>query len=915
MGQRVLTYRNKEQLYASDSIFMKEYNDAIHITATTSLRRALVENNSQRRWIEAPIISFGQLVKHIGYGWFKSKTILKQLVELTKIYNMYGKQNQSNKEIFKAFDRNQQDVLLTMRALIEAAFTTKNDLQFKGHKLTSEEKMFFELFLQFENHKSVNRYRNWFNDFYSGNEELLADVLIQTFTEMYRNDETRRASNSVPKMFSKKEVNEFKLNIQNHEQDDKVQKRKIIEEKVRRKAVDEFEKTFKKKKVLIFHGFYFITPVQQLFFEGLKRFANIEIVHLIHYDKDYPQIFETVERFIDLGHAEQVSNSMFPINTLANRFANSLAGDQTPINTRTSHYYSFSHLYQFKNYIEQDNEKRADIIFSPRAKAVEKYISDLESANNAKLKDYPIGQFLLDLHRFNQSEYDIEEGGYTYKENLNSDVLIRLFNSGYLYIPKENKKFINGNFLVDSLKKLEPIVKGCITFEQWEETLIDFIRQKKALEKSMEPKSYSPSIEKDLYIYQHQSLAYFNVSIGNLNLILKGIYLLKEFYEHTYTGETLSIGDYINKLQQFMKENVTRFMVDKAERKLSQKLLSELNELKDDEDFEGINRRDIIKGLSFFLSKKNEDSTMAMEQLDDMSLDKRVRALVDGDGIIFEGNRNVHLAFMDNMVLPISQNLSLWPIKEKTLNFIISNGKTKLKQVQLRKEMGGSITAYLLYLIMQNASKLTFSFVRSFEAEENLYPSFYMELLGLKPRIFTPVPVTEDKMDEQYNESTIKQIEVLERNKSFILDKTASACQRRFVMSYLLQKRPDFESDFHHQFIYSSIYSFYRRIVEKEEHISKDMIVNYVNSMFPQWTDTKKKILLQQADKFKLNGLKLEKIEDLRIFTLPRPLSLIGLNKDDYKNKPTTFATKSSKCMYCPFSLKCREAGEVNEDA
>jgi len=913
-NQKVLTYSNVEQLYASDSIFMKKYNEAIHITATSSLRRALVESNARKRWINAPIISFGQLVKNTGYGWFRSKTMLKQMIELTKIYTDFVKQQEKiDKEVFKAFDRNQQEVLSTMRAIVEAAFTSAIDLP--KTKLTIEENIFFELFSIFEKHKSVKKFRKWFSDFYGGEEKLLRDALIQTFVDIYEKNETRRASNMIPKVFSKKEVNDIKQHIYKNEQEEKNRIREIKKEKARRKAQYEFNITFTKKKTLVFHGFYFITPVQQLFFKGLERLSNIEVVHLIHYDKDYPQIFETVERFLDLRNAQQVSDSNFPINTLANKFANSLAGDQTALNIRTTDYHVFNHIYQFKDYIEQDNSQSEEIILSPRANAVEKYVSDLESAKDAKLKDYPIGQFLLDLHRFSQSDYNLDDGEYNYKEKLNSEVLIRLFNSGYLYIPINYKKVVNGQNLVESLIKLEPIVKNCVTFKQWENTLGKFIKHKK----NLQLQSIQKSIKKNkltedmkLYIYEHQSLAYFNVSVNKLKIILKGIYLLKKFYDLAYEGERLSISKYIEKLQDFMLDNVTRFLKDENEKKLTSILLRELNELKEDEDFEGINRRDLIKGLSFFLSKKDEDVTLDTEAIGNSISERKVRPLVDGDGIIFENNRDVHLAFMDNMVLPIGQTISLWPIKEQTLYDIIQTGKTQLQQLQIRKEMTGSITAYLIYIIMEKATKITISYSTSFEDKSNLYPSFYLQLLELNPRNYNPV--ADGEIEKHYNAPCTKHIEVLERNKSFILNKTAYACQRRFVLSFLLQKRPDFESDFHHQFIYSALYSYYRKLAEYSPETTEDEIVNFINSMFPQWTDTKKKMMLKQAKNFELDGLKTERIDGFRIKTSPRPITLIGLNKNDYKKKPANFITKSNKCMYCPFVLQCREAGELRGD-
>lgn len=903
MKQRVLTYSTLEQLYASDSLFANHYADVIHITATTTLRTGLAKSNSGKRWIDAPIISFGQLVKHIGNDWFRSETLLKQSIALTHSYEQHA-QTTGNATLFAAFDKNQQNVLLTLRALVEAGVQYEDVLPLASKMaLSEEEQLFMQLWQSFQPVASVKKFTEWFESFNKKPSAMLEKVLTATLADIYIDKAKRKGSNAIPLLIDKEKM---KLLEAECKSDSKKLQRKVSEAK----AEEVVMSTFKKRKVLVFHGFYFITPVQQRFFDALKK-SNIEVVHVIHYDKNYPRIFETVEKFLPIDQSEPMSSYEGKVNALAIRFAKVLEGDFTSwpdaINTN---YFVFQQLYQFKDYVlnEQNAEDR---VISSRATVMEKYLTGLMSASTAELKDYPIGQFLIDIHRFNMTTYHTEQKQYQHKENIDSQLLLRIFSSGYLFIPLQDGKMIQGKSLVKDLMKLQKRYPTCTTFEQWQLALREFITHKQALEHSMTPPEAKLTPNTELYLYPHRNIGYYNIPVERLEYILAGITFLREFYERIYQDTNLSIKQYIEQMDQFITQRLKPHVTE-GDKEIADQVLTQIQAL-DQEEFEGINRKDIIKGLQFFLSRsdKKNDVTEKVEDGRGALYERAIAPLLDADGLIFEDNRHIHLAFMDNKALPIVQNISLWPLRQKLIDEIcqLNNGNT-LKQLILRKEMAGSITSYLLYLTMQKATNLKISVVKNIEDEHHLEPSFYLKLMGLQ-QVNQKVPkLSNEAVQLQYEGAKVQSISLTSRAKNHILNQTIAACQRRFILSYLVQQRPDFSDDFHQTFLYQGLVQYYNALAEKVDYLK---IRQLIDEMFPQWTATKRAVLYRDAIDFK--GTKLDKyiVDGERYLTQKRPLSNFGLKMIE-KPEAGPYVASNHTCKYCPFKMQCRESKAESEN-
>lgn len=914
MKTRILSYSSVEQLYARDSIFLKEYKDVIHIAATATLRKGLVTHNSSSRWIDAPILSFGQIVKYIGNRWFEAETFLKQSISLTKAYEEFALQA-DNLKLFAAFDKNQQQILTTIRSLVEAGISP-DQLANSGITLSEEEKMLLAIWRKMEHQKSIVQFNNWFKALAhpAYTEKMVRNVLVKAIEEAYKQKNKRKGINAMPYITNRQKYKEL-----NDEY--KGDKRKVQRAITHLKAEEVVADTFDQKKVIVFHGFYFITPVQQRFIKILEA-SNIQVVQLIYYDERYPEIFKTVEQFLPMGHSEKVSQYEVPINSNAIGFAKAVHGDFHKFpQLREPKYTVFQQLYQFKEYVA--NIKNEEI-FSPRASTMEKYFNDLTTSATAELKDYPIGQFLIDLHRLSSSSYALQEERYIHSDEVDAQILLRLFNSGYLSIPQQDGTVMQGKSLVKALIKLKSRFAQCRTFNDWEQQLIYFIAQKGMLERSMVPSQTTINIDNELYIYPHRDISYYHVTEDELQQILSGIRILKGFYERLYTGTNLSIKQYINQMENIVTKQISANL-SAEDKKMAAALMKQIRAL-NQEEFEGINRKDIIKGLVFYLSHSNKEND-TLEKVEDgkeAEFPKAIGALVDVDKVMFSNNRNIHLAFMDNKALPLSQSFSLWPLREETIEVLAQLPfPVTLKQLHLRKEMTGSITSYLLYMAMQKATTVHLSIVKNVENEHNLTASFYLQLMNLKPKAY----VRDDKiiLDEQYTESLKSPIhwQTESRESHHILNQTYNHCQRRFIASYLIDCRPYFTSDFHLRFIYQGLIQHYEALfkLQTRNQLSlhqKQQVRQLVDNLFPQWTKTRKDLYYRDTESYSLREVSVRNEIYLSMY---RPLSLFGLKKYDDKDLkdetsyvPENKQYRAMKCMYCPFKLSCRESLEDKKD-
>jgi len=882
MAIQVLTYSAKEQLYEENSAFL-HWNETLHITSTDSLRKGIFEHLSEENeWLKSPVLTFGQILKKIGGGswyWYSSKTQLKQYSiishELRELAENNGIQDE---KVFNAMSKNKQILLRTLRMLTEANETSLNVRKILPHQITEEEKLALSIWQKLEQDESFEEFNSWLNELKDirKTEDKFKTTITEILTDLYSSDnETdRQISNLKPldPNCGKKKIKSIALKMS--------------------------EQLLESKKIVL-HGFYFITPIQKQIIDALDK-AGFEIIQLINYQENYPNVFEAIDCFLEKGKYafQPVSKTPAYMNKIAQKFLRVCEGDfSLDVKDMPDKYFEFNHMYQFKEYIENDlntQKETVDFLISPRAREVRPEVEGIGSMKPLTLKEYPIGQFLIDLHALNMTTFNEEARQFKDREELNIDILVRIFSLGYIKV-----EGISTNTLVKDLKKLEERLNRRTTFEEWIAEIKSIREEKIQIEDALTPDNVTIREDNEIYIFKNRLLSYFDVPVERLNLILVALEEIKELYNIIFTDKTIDVKMYIKRLLKQLNEKIMPNIKREEEITVAKELLEALNEIRAS-DFDYFDRQDLIQGLRFFLSNEleNTDNSLFGESL----IDSKIVSLQDGDFLPFVDNQSVHLAFLDHKALPLSQNLVTWPFNDDSMD-ILYQQDALLELVQKRKKYDAAITKYLLYMIMANAANLKFSIVANIGVEKELKRSFYLDLLDIETASAEAKDNHTDlsKMKVRYKERTVS---FLKRKQTALLDETKKVCNKRLVLSYLLQQSPSFEAEFHHRFLYEKFIAELNFLSKRYGiSLSKEEVREIIADWFPQWDETKRAILAINGEKWNYHTMSV-KIDNVSFADNLKSIALFGQLKSDSES----FANPSEHCKYCPFQIRCRES-------
>ena len=232
-GYKNLVYTNAEELMNPESRF-KEYENAIHITATNSLKAGMMKSNSDSsftRWFSGPIISFAELLSFLGYGWSKSKKNLKQFTLLSKALRQRSEfVLEEDRELFAAIDKNQELILKTIRLLSESGYTSATvRQQLAGTEVKKQEELFLDLWETVEQANAFQCIHKWFAELQESPKKVFRKTLVELFNSLISDPQKRTAANILPGKPAKD----------------------LVYERIK----------VGKKSTLVLHGFYFLVPL------------------------------------------------------------------------------------------------------------------------------------------------------------------------------------------------------------------------------------------------------------------------------------------------------------------------------------------------------------------------------------------------------------------------------------------------------------------------------------------------------------------------------------------------------------------------------------------------------------------------------------------------------------------------------
>ncbi|MED3757626.1 hypothetical protein P4555_00960 [Peribacillus frigoritolerans] len=883
MTRIVLTYQAPAQLLRSDSVFQMDFKDCLHVVATNSLKSGLGESMRDNQWIKAPILTFSELFSELsGKNWSSSKAQLKQFLKISDVFSDKWKQSQGADLLsLQSIERNQLQVLTTLRVLTELGMQPDELLAF-SEKLSSSEKIFLGIWKELK---------------------LMLQEDIKQFSQFF-NSEIEKIPEIETALLN---WGKALVNDKNKDERTKIEQRR--NSNIPSIGWEEFIKGSLKKKKIILHGFYFITPIQDKVFKRLED--EYQLVFLNTYDGRFPNTFSAVHSFLgmDKNKIYKAVPDDIGIHPLAARLVERFEGEsRIQIDHTVKVYSDIAHFVEAEKvrYKKEINKEADDILepfqlLTPRAKEVEEQLiaNEFVPSSRKKLTDYPVGRFLYRLHQMKSRENNLDTGEVKFSDQVTEEALLDCFSSGCLIVNGEDMRVY-----VKSLEKILPYCKNISTFEQWNEQIGRLKYEKELWEENVS--KYNPvALSNRLHKFHSlpmRQLSYFSVDKEDLEKIVLGINFLNEI--HTILFEDLdtkkiNITKHLEKIEQLVLKDIEVYF-ENDEKNIVKKLINEISELKDDELEFSI--KDISQGLMFYL-----DGTLHEIGKLETTTDK-VSSFDNADAAPFRSNRRFHLAFADHKSLPMKQEFNMWPISRKVMNLLMGNFP-ELKLLEERKNQSSSITRYLLYVLFHSADDIRFSYVRNLRSESRLELALYLKLLGCKPEYATrDVMRISEGVKEKPTESKLN---VSDWTATMKLE--AKVCGKRAAFSFILNEHTTFKLDFHHGFLYQNYMDVLGKLIDKKIVNSND-IKNVVNAWFPQWNNMKMNFLFEsrwegrwiKSEKNVVDGKKYSQaINYLNLL----PTSYAKRIPVEVKNEEIVLheAKTGEHCMYCPHLSICRE--------
>lgn len=848
----------------TDHPLYESFPNAIHICATDNQRKGIIACYGRDL---KHVYSFRKFIKVLYRSWYSPETKFQQYLRLSKII---ADLEDTESELKQAFRKNSMEVLDSIRFLIEAN-SEPNSLNDDWIKTSSKERVFKKI---------------W-------------EIFIKT-----------------------------DLASQKHYRD----LRKPITKERLQKAIKSLNKDAAEISVpedlhIVLHGFYFVTPEQQIIFEIMSN-HDFRITFFHYYDSRYTETFDFIKAFVtdrfgwpspeewiydDFLSAASTSVAHTFLEVYESGKKHQVKSNETIIG-----YPSFFDFLQdvilpflpIKKSQEHPTftDEKLKII-SPNAKQLNELLLTYYPELNSKKRNflsYPIGRFLVNLHQIYKKEQLL----------LTEEIIMELFSSGWLYDESTNENAQNYTY---ELEQLFPYLQGAGPASAWINRLEKLIEQGLIIEEAF------PIVQENRIVRSMRSpfakISHFALPLDRIKQINRFLINIQQMAETLFDDSApAKIDLHFKRLKEILNKNGkgASLIANENERILINELEKKLDQIHDDSEFL---YDDLQTALHFYLSGKLDDNDLNF-----------INDFVEIDGEMFKPtNRSIYLTGLDENSLPLGSPSVPWPLQAETFEKL-SEHHISLQLHSIRSRANKSISRYLFFIALNlQSDSVKMSWIKNILDQDELQPALYIKQLGLNTGDYTPSTAKNEITYKPYDFSLekVKQEEMTEGWKTLgFIDFLAEyeLCPKRFYYSYIADEYPTFSSDFIHQFLYSEII----RVSGQGTKADLATLLQEVNPLFPQWVDFKKRVSAEIAFQYVPNrlGKKTDVIKDHSYTETRKNFQFPGFTKKfrnelfdkteaSYpkiieelvdENHSSLSAKPGYECRFCPHIEYCNEA-------
>lgn len=580
---------------------------------------------------------------------------------------------------------------------------------------------------------------------------------------------------------------------------------------------------------LVFHGFYYFTPIQERVLCALEK-VGYQLVFLIPYNEKYPYANEIWRKTYSVQNGyPDISNWIMDESDKYEPYGEIFEGRKAVINNklRIKEYASVMEFVHAMKHVKEQGY----FVYSSNPNTANQILKDFypEEYGERKLLSYPIGQFISTLNKmWDEDLQDIV---------LDEDRLIECFASGWLALDG-----VSGKQYMQDLVYILPFFKDCTTIKMWEERL-DLLKQIE--DDVVEP--FRQNLDVDDRIARWQEImgnpflnfSVFAVSHEKLDVIIKLIKQLLAMARELFGADkAIRVQDHIRKLDKILKS-----------REMSNELYDEEIELVKDmftklSDTSGFSMEcfpaDISSALNLFMCGKFDEGEIQPNSIG------MVSPLYQIDAACVKQKGKVHVCLCDINNMPGGRKEYIWPLTSRHIKECYSRTKNSLI-VNLMHIMESTYICnrYFMYAALKNKD-VQLSWIREMD-DKLLAPSPYIKLvceaanIELKPAKRNSVTYTQvQELSEGRSRTLPYDLKKMPMNTTKEAKMDYAICPMKYALGYVVEKYPTFQGEFHQNYaingLIASIYN-----LMKTQGMTVDYIYRNVMKLFPSMRDVEKR--------------------------------------------------------------------------
>lgn len=802
----------------------------VHICASSTMAKSIADAYPSFK----NICSINELHENLYSYWNSEEFQLTQFLECSSWIHS-NKSFFPSIEMFESFSANRKGIVMLMRKLAESGVSPSHlrkalaDMELRNETVPLKEHMFLKIWSALDKNSSSEMSYSYYRNLVFSNKISSSELL------------------------------------------------KAIE----RTHSPSFEK-FVEEPLIIFHGFYFITPEQQFFLEQLRK--SFKTIMFLYYEPSFDNTFDFIKSFIneDFGWNPVIPNHATSENIYSNHASNFLNTfeNKVPVETNikedlsiTSYdnFFEFINDVIYPNYnsLQNKNAKMHTTIFSSEADEMNELIAnhypDLDN-QRVNFLSLPIGKFFSIIHEvYSNGDFKVS-----------FDELHDLFASGWLFNPETGENARDFTYDLKAIKaynaqmnRLEDWIANCKNLSKQ----IDFLNEQfplSAEENRMQKSTRSP-------FSKHSHFAIDGERLTSIIRFLQEIeFICKDLFEENKTGTKINL--HFRRLEVFMKNRYSqmRSKLSNAEIALVESLQKRLGMIQSESDFL---YNDLHEAVSLYLSGKMTTKSQ-----------KLIKSFSEIDSRMFTKNieeNSVYLTGLDENSLPINFEVYHWPL-QKTTWLALGEHVSRIKYDYIRKDARKFISRYLFYIMLNFIpnNQLHLSWIRHFKNQQDRKSALYIRQLGLREIEYEPrEDLSLKNKNSEFNKLYFSEDELMAGYDSITyLDFFAEyvQCPKRFYFSYLMQEFPVYHDEFMQSFLYTELV----KLSVKGSDLQRDQLYQELDQFFPQWLRVKKQFEFNNAIKYAYRSKRQQQEVDENYFVtdIRKNFQFPGLTKDDRNN-------------------------------